>query len=111
MPRYYFDVEDGKSFPDREGNELPDLDAARIEAVRLLGGMLRDEAETFWRGDDWRMSVTGPDKVVLFTIGFVARMAPAFRDTPPPAHPAPGAFAGTLGVSRMSDGGWMPAGI
>ena len=50
MPRYFFDVQDGKSFPDYDGCELPDLDAARIEAVRLLGGMLRDEAETFWGG-------------------------------------------------------------
>ena len=107
MPRYYFDVEDGKSFPDPEGCELPDLDAARIEAVRLLGGIMRDEAESFWCAEDWRMSVTGTDKAVLFTIGFTASMAPALQHMPPPV---PGRFAGTLG-GRLSDGGLMPVGI
>ncbi len=30
MPRYFFHVEDGKAYPDEEGTELSDLDAARI---------------------------------------------------------------------------------
>ena len=111
MPRYFFDVQDGKSFPDYDGCELPDLDAARIEAVRLLGGMLRDEAETFWQGEDWRMSVCDADRMMLFSIQFMATMAPAMHDMAPPTSPMPGAFAGTFGASRMSASRQMPAGI
>jgi hypothetical protein len=29
MPRYFFDVHDGKPLPDTDGVELPDADAAR----------------------------------------------------------------------------------
>lgn len=109
MPRYFFDVQDGKSFPDHDGCELPDLDAARIEAVRLLGGMLRDEAETFWDGDDWRMSVCGVDRMELFTIQFMASMAPVMHDMAPPTSPMPGAFAGTLGASKRGISGMISA--
>ena len=41
MPRYYFHSEDGRRFPDEEGTELPSDDAARLEAVRVLGELLR----------------------------------------------------------------------
>ena len=34
MPRYHFNVHDGVSLPDRDGVELPNLPAARKEAVR-----------------------------------------------------------------------------
>ena len=43
MPRYYFDVrdEDG-AFVDEVGLELPNMDAAVVEARRALGDMMRD---------------------------------------------------------------------
>lgn len=99
MPHYFFHVEDGQSFPDAEGCQLPDLDAARIEAVRLLGGMLRDEAETFWQGHDWRMSVTDADGMRLFTIDFMAKMVPVLRDMP---APQPAARLGTFGMGAAT---------
>ena len=33
MPRYYFHIEDHRTYIDRVGVELPDLEAARDEAV------------------------------------------------------------------------------
>lgn len=101
MPRYFFHVEDGRSFPDLDGVELPDLDAARIEAVRLLGGMLRDEAETFWQGDDWRMSVADAGGMALFTIDFMATMAPVLQNIRPPRAPA---RAGSYGAETVGGG-------
>jgi hypothetical protein len=29
MPRYFFNIQDGADFPDKEGTELPDMKAVR----------------------------------------------------------------------------------
>jgi len=47
MPRYYFDTQNGEQhFHDDEGSELPDVQAARDEAIAVLpeiaGGELPD---------------------------------------------------------------------
>ena len=42
MPRYHFDLEsDVQHFRDEKGSELPDDEAAREEAVMLLGAIVR----------------------------------------------------------------------
>src|SRR4051812_16769076 len=44
MPLYFFDVTDnGRGFPDTEGTELADLEAARQEALATLGEIARDK--------------------------------------------------------------------
>lgn len=72
MPRYHFNVHDGFDLPDPEGSDLPDLRAARIEAVRYAGSLLHDHAVTFWDHDDWRMEVTDEAGLILFSLIFVA---------------------------------------
>lgn len=44
VPRFHFNVHDGVSSPDRDGIDLPDFETAQAEAVRLTGGLLRDQA-------------------------------------------------------------------
>jgi hypothetical protein len=68
MPRYLFHVHDSASIIDDEGTELPDLEAARVEAVRLSGEMLRDHAEQFWGGDEWKLEVTDAAGLMLFKL-------------------------------------------
>jgi hypothetical protein len=54
MPRYYFHVKDGHTSPDREGTELPDLNAARRSAVALSGEILKDGVgDSLWKGEPW----------------------------------------------------------
>jgi len=77
MPRYHFHVEDGVSMPDEEGQELRDLTAARDEAVKLAGALLRDEPRTFWNGDQWDMNVCDDRGLTLFRLTFFATDAPA----------------------------------
>jgi hypothetical protein len=61
MPRYYFHIEDHRTYIDRVGVELPDLEAARDEAVGAAGQILRDgAAKNLWSGKPWRMWVTQP---------------------------------------------------
>jgi hypothetical protein len=72
MPRYFFHVHDSVSIFDDEGTDLPDLDAARVEAVRLSGEMLRDHAKQFWNGEEWKLEITDEAGLLLFTLVFVA---------------------------------------
>ena len=38
--------------------------------------MLKDEASSFWSGEDWKMDVTDPTGLILFTLVFAAFDAP-----------------------------------
>jgi hypothetical protein len=59
MPRFYFHVEDDRTIIDQVGLELPDLEAARDEAIGTAGQILRDgAAKNLWSGKPWRMWVT-----------------------------------------------------
>ena len=59
MPRFYFHVEDDHVEIDQIGTELPDLEAARDEAVGSAGEILRNgAAKALWSGKPWRMWVT-----------------------------------------------------
>jgi len=77
MSRYYFHIEDDRTEIDHIGVELPDLEAARQEAVRAAGEILRDgSGKTLWSGKPWRMWVTQsplPAEKTLFSLRFSAR--------------------------------------
>jgi hypothetical protein len=62
MPHFYYHVLDGTSVPDRDGVELPDIDAAKVEAFRFAGAVLSDGIDgSVWQGHPWRIVVTdGP---------------------------------------------------
>ncbi len=75
MPRYYFNIEDGRLSPDGEGTELVDLAKARSEALRMSGEILREGGEGFWSGSPWKLWVTDEPNgagTTLFTLRFSA---------------------------------------
>ena len=75
MPRYFFHIDDGVSIPDPIGSELPDLAAARSEAVEASGSILADLDGDFWKsGRPWVMSVTGETGQLLFSLHFSAEI-------------------------------------
>jgi hypothetical protein len=44
MPRFFFDIQDGKAFtPDREGLDLDSLEAAKDEAKKTLPDIVKEE--------------------------------------------------------------------
>jgi hypothetical protein len=77
MPIYHFNVEDGQKYPDLAGSELPDLEAARTEAIRRIGELLRHNTLSFWGGHGWKLVVTDADEMILFALHFLAVSAPA----------------------------------
>ncbi len=76
MPRYFFHIADSILIPDEDGTVLESLDAARVEAISVAAGMLRDHAADFWRSGEWRVIVTGEDHLILFTVSCQALAAP-----------------------------------
>ena len=80
MPRFHFNVYDRICVLDTEGTELPDWQAARLEAVRYAGALLVDEAQHVARGEDWRMEVTDEVGLMLFRLDFSVMASAATMD-------------------------------
>jgi hypothetical protein len=76
MSRYYFNVQDGQTSLDEEGQELGSLAEARQLAIVHSGEILRDGAsDGLWAGETWRMWVTdqpGGAGETFFTLNFSA---------------------------------------
>lgn len=76
MPRFYFNVYDGVSTPDGTGTVLADWQKARVEAIRLAGALLKDDAERLALSDDWRLEVADEYGLVLLRFDFISLEAP-----------------------------------
>ena len=80
MPRYHFNVYDGHSTPDADGTDLTSAPHARLEAVRLAGRILSDEAKHVMLADEWRMEVTDPTGLIVFRIDVLLRESAAIGE-------------------------------
>jgi hypothetical protein len=76
MPRYYFNITDGRMSIDDDGQELSGLDDARKLAIEHSGEILKDGAGAdLWAGKPWMMWVTdapGGKGRTIFTLSFTA---------------------------------------
>ena len=83
MPRYFFNVHDGHDIPDQTGTVLPDLDAARREALRYTCELLGSLNAAFWEGHDWTLECSDEAGAILFRLCFYAVVAEAAGQAPP----------------------------
>lgn len=65
---FFFDISDGSRETDADGTELANLDAARAEAIKFAGGLLRDHAHIIWDGHDLRVEVLDDRRSPLFAV-------------------------------------------
>jgi hypothetical protein len=72
MPRYFFNVHDGKDLPDDRGVELADRDEAHRQAIVTAGEMLRETDRKFLAGDVWEMHVTDEAGATVCRLRFSA---------------------------------------
>jgi hypothetical protein len=79
MPKFFFHTEDGRCFSDEDGTDLPDLDAAKAEALRLIGEVAREDGAEFWTTGELRLTVADQRNLTLFALDVSAIMAPAAR--------------------------------
>jgi uncharacterized protein DUF6894 len=58
MPRYHFDIPDGKPLVDEHGTELANIDIAKAEAIRLAGEVFRHaKPDDIWALTTWKLVV------------------------------------------------------
>ena len=79
VPRFFFHTEDGRCFSDEDGTDLPDLEAAKAEALRLIGEVAREDAAEFWATGELRVTVADHRNLTLFALDMSAIMPPAIR--------------------------------
>ena len=60
MSRYYFNTVDGRRYPDEDGTDLPDLEAVRRKATRVIAELLKERPSEFW--DTGHLSVEVADE-------------------------------------------------
>ena len=76
MPRYFFHSQDGVLTLDVEGTELADNAAAKVEAVGLMGALIKDQPEEFWSTQSLKLMVTGGRGELLFALDLSAVETP-----------------------------------
>jgi hypothetical protein len=79
MPVYHFNISDGRPEPDLRGTELPDLQVARREAIRLLGEVLRDKADEFWADGRLTLTITDDEGLTLVALETFSVESPTVR--------------------------------
>ena len=72
MPRYFFNVHDGKDIEDTEGTVLSDEGDARKQAIVTAAEILRSEATSLWPNEVWEMKVTDATGRCFLTLRFSA---------------------------------------
>jgi hypothetical protein len=77
MPLFRFHVEDGQSYQDDQGAELPDTQAARAYALRYFGNMLESAHCSVWDGNEVRMEVADESGLILFALYLIGIDSPA----------------------------------
>jgi hypothetical protein len=70
MPRYYFNIMDGRPMVDREGMDLPDAAAARKEATRYAIDLVRRRSELRGWNEVENVVVTDERGAEVLTVTF-----------------------------------------
>lgn len=68
LPRYYFHTESGDRIRDDQGEELAGVDAAREEAVTVLGEILRYRGASFWTTRSFSVIVTDAEGQTVVSV-------------------------------------------
>ena len=79
MPRYFFHVRDGYSSEDAIGTELISDREAHLEAIRLAGNVIAEDAVHIAERGVWRLEVASDAGAMLFRFDFVSGTSPAAR--------------------------------
>jgi hypothetical protein len=72
VPRFFFNIKDGKDLTDTERTELAGIAEARDQALTAAGEMIKHQKDTVWNGSEWRMHVTDEAGRPVFTLRFAA---------------------------------------
>jgi hypothetical protein len=74
MPKFHFHL-DGER--DEQGLNLPDLAAAKCEALEFASRHICDAANAFWDREEWLLSVADESGLTLFQLHIIGTEAAA----------------------------------
>jgi hypothetical protein len=73
MPKYFFIVRHQGQISDHsDGIDFPDLNAARLEALKSAGELLRELNVPLEAGSEWRMEVADETRRPIFSLRVIA---------------------------------------
>lgn len=84
MPLYIFTLAEDHDGWDGEAKELPDPQAAKCVAIRMIAETLCNHPQTFWERDTHQVTVSDENMLTLFIVEIVTTTAPAFKVPPIP---------------------------
>ena len=58
---------------------MPDVEAAKCEAVKIAGQIICDESDKFWREAEWTMAVADDRGLTQFQLQVIGIDAPSIR--------------------------------
>ena len=99
MGRYFFHLEAAKLWLDEEGTELPDIAAAKGQAVQYIAEHLHRKPNHFWEADNFEVRVTDSNDLTLFLVAVIATLSPAISNTPGSADHS---VLATVGAAAMT---------
>jgi hypothetical protein len=68
MSRYFFNTVDGRRHPDEDGAELPDIEAVRRKATRVIAELLKERPSELWDTGRLRLEVADEAGAVVMTV-------------------------------------------
>lgn len=86
MTRYHFHAADGATLRDAEGEDLPDLEAAKGVALDLMADLLPMKRDSFWRRKMLSVSVKDESGRLVAVITTTATVDPVARPEAPPEY-------------------------
>ena len=84
MPRYHFHAADGVAIQDAQGEELPDLQAAKDVALDVLAELLPMKRRDFWAHKVFSVSVRDEGGRLIAVLTTTATIDPTGRPDVPP---------------------------
>lgn len=76
MPRFHFNVYDGRTTIDQVGTDLDNLNEAKLEAIWLAGRMISENFEHICSCAEWRLEVADDQGLVMIRLDFNVIMFP-----------------------------------
>ena len=74
MPKFHFHLDDER---DEQGLYLPDLAAAKCEALEFAARHICDAANAFWDREEWTLTVTNERGLTLLQLQIVGTQSAA----------------------------------
>jgi hypothetical protein len=85
MPKFHFHLDDKR---DEEGVELPNLAAAKCEALEFASRHICEAANSFWDREDWMLTVTDENGLTLVQLHIIGTQAAAVSSSKSTARSA-----------------------